>query len=54
MERRVAALRSLGTNVEYHRYAGVGHGFGLGTGTSADGWIGEAVRFWEEVIKRGR
>jgi len=47
MERRVAALRSLGTHVEYHRYPGVGHGFGLGIGTSAEGWIDEAVRFWE-------
>ena len=47
MERRVAALRRLGTHVEYHRYPGVGHGFGLGIGTSAEGWIDEAVRFWE-------
>jgi acetyl esterase/lipase len=46
MERRVAALRRAGTDVEYHRYPGVGHGFGLGVGTSADGWIGDAVRFW--------
>ena len=46
MERRVAALRRAGTDVEYHRYPGVGHGFGLGTGTSADGWVDDAVRFW--------
>lgn len=46
MERRVAALRRAGTDVEYHRYPGVGHGFGLGVGTSAEGWIGDAVRFW--------
>jgi acetyl esterase/lipase len=50
MERRVAALRRAGTNVEYHRYPGVGHGFGLGTGTSAEGWIADAVRFWEKHI----
>ena len=24
----------------------VGHGFGLGIGTSAEGWIEEAIRFW--------
>ena len=53
MERRVAVLRSHGTNVEYRKYNGVGHGFGLGTGTSAEGWVAEAVRFWEAVIKRG-
>ena len=46
MERRLAALRRAGTDVEYHRYPGVGHGFGLGVGTSAEGWIAEAVRFW--------
>jgi acetyl esterase/lipase len=46
MERRVAALRRAGAAVEYHRYPSVGHGFGLGFGTSAEGWIAEAVRFW--------
>jgi acetyl esterase/lipase len=46
MERRVAALRRAGTDVEYHRYPGVGHGFGLGVGTGAEGWIADAVRFW--------
>jgi hypothetical protein len=34
-ERRVEALRKLGATVEYHKYQNVGHGFGLGTGTSA-------------------
>jgi acetyl esterase/lipase len=46
MERRVSALRSSGTAVEYRKYPGVGHGFGLGIGTSAEGWIDEAIRFW--------
>ena len=46
MERRVAALRRAGTEVEYHQYPGVGHGFGVGGGTSAEGWIRDAVRFW--------
>jgi acetyl esterase/lipase len=46
MERRVAALRRAGTDMEYHRYAEVGHGFGLGVGTSAEGWVADAVRFW--------
>ena len=47
MEKRVEALRRAGTAVEYHRYKGLGHGFGLGTGTSAEGWIFDAIRFWE-------
>jgi acetyl esterase/lipase len=52
MERRVAALRRAATEVEYHKYPGVGHGFGLGVGTSAEGWIADAVRFWAKQIKR--
>ena len=39
MEKRVAALRKSGTTVEYHKYPNLGHGFGLGTGTSAEGWV---------------
>ena len=53
MERRVAALRRAGTDVEYHKYRSVGHGFGLGVGTSAEGWIADAVRFWEKHSKGG-
>ena len=52
MQARVAALRRIGTRVEYHRYPGVGHGFGTGHGTSAQGWIDQAVRFWEKEINR--
>lgn len=54
MERRVAALRREGTDVAYHRYPGVGHGFGLGTGTSAEGWIVDAIRFWAKHIDQER
>jgi acetyl esterase/lipase len=50
VERRVAALQRAGTDVEYHRYPGVGHGFGLGIGTSAEGWIADALRFWAKHI----
>jgi acetyl esterase/lipase len=50
MERRVAALRRQGTIVEYRKYRGLGHGFGLGTGTNAERWIGDALRFWEAAI----
>lgn len=50
MERRVAALRKAGTPVEYHKYADLGHGFGTGAGTSAEGWVLEATRFWERFM----
>jgi acetyl esterase/lipase len=53
MERRVAALRKTGTDVEFHRYSGLGHGFGPGTGTSAEGWLDRAIRFWGKSFRRG-
>ncbi|MFO7698323.1 MAG: alpha/beta hydrolase [Anaerolineae bacterium] len=48
MERRVNAMRGAGIDVEFHVYPNVGHGFGLGTGTNAEGWIEDAIRFWED------
>lgn len=50
MEKRIRALRESGTRAEYRKYAGLGHGFGLGTGTSAAGWVFEAIRLWEDAI----
>ncbi|MBB5696193.1 alpha/beta hydrolase [Muricoccus pecuniae] len=50
MERRVAALQRARTPVEYRRYEGLGHGFGTGAGTRAEGWIAEAVRFWQAQL----
>ncbi len=52
MEGRIATLRGAGAEVEYHKYRNLGHGFGPGTGTSAEGWIADAVRFWEKFITR--
>ena len=51
MERRISALRKAGTPVEFYEYKKLGHGFGLGTGTSAEGWIRSAIRFWERFMK---
>jgi len=48
VDKRVDAMRDAGIEVEYHKYRSVGHGFGLGTGTDAEGWIEYAVRFWEK------
>jgi acetyl esterase/lipase len=53
MERRIAALRKAGTEVEYHKFGKVGHGFGLGTGTRAQGWVADATRFWVRSMRRG-
>jgi predicted esterase len=54
MERRIAALREAGTEVEYRTFGELGHGFGLGSETSAEGWIADAVRFWERFMGAGK
>lgn len=47
MEARLNRLEKLGIDTEFHVYPGLGHGFGLGTGTAAEGWLADAVAFWE-------
>lgn len=51
MQRRIDTMAALGISTEFHAYDGLGHGFGLGTGTVADGWLDLAVNFWEEQMK---
>ena len=53
MESRIENLRAAGTEVEYHLYQSLGHGFGLGVGTEAEGWISDAVAFWEKQLMSG-
>ncbi len=50
MERRAAALQAAGAAVERHVYPNLGHGFGAGVGTEAEGWIGKAVAFWARQL----
>jgi acetyl esterase/lipase len=52
VEQRVENLRNAGVEVEYRRYQTAGHGFGLGTGTDAEGWLDLAVLFWQRHIKK--
>lgn len=52
MERRVNALKAAGIIAEFHKYPNLGHGFGLGKGTSAEGWIEAAAAFWEKQINK--
>lgn len=51
MENRVTQLDALGIATEFHHYPGLSHGFGIGTGTVAEGWVDEAVTFWENQMK---
>jgi hypothetical protein len=34
------------------RYKNAGHGFGLGVGADAEGWIEYAIQFWEKHISK--
>jgi acetyl esterase/lipase len=51
VDRRVENLRNAGVEVEYRKYRTAGHGFGLGVGTDAEGWINYAIQFWKKYIK---
>ncbi len=51
MQSRLEAMSALGIPTEFHVYEGLRHGFGLGTGTAAEGWIDDAVAFWEKQMK---
>ncbi len=52
MEQRTCALRASGIDAEIDVFPGLPHGFGLGEGTIAEGWIGRAVDFWEAHCKK--
>jgi acetyl esterase/lipase len=47
MKRRLEQLSAMGIPTEFHVYRGLSHGFGLGTDTAAEGWLEDAVDFWE-------
>ncbi|MGI5913424.1 MAG: alpha/beta hydrolase-fold protein [Bacteroidales bacterium] len=47
MRDRLENLSALGIPTEFHSYNGLAHGFGLGTGTIAEGWLNDALRFWQ-------
>jgi acetyl esterase/lipase len=52
VDRRVGNLRNAGIEVEYRKYKNAGHGFGLGVGTDAEGWIEHAIQFWENHLSK--
>jgi Enterochelin esterase and related enzymes len=51
MQNRIDQLKAQGTDAEIEVFSGLPHGFGLGTGTVAEGWIDSAVSFWERQIQ---
>lgn len=50
MERRIRGIKANGTDAEIDVYPGLSHGFGLGEGTVAEGWLDHAVAFWERQM----
>lgn len=48
MQQRIEWIRANGTAAEIEVFPGLSHGFGLGEGTVAEGWIDCAVKFWEQ------
>lgn len=50
MERRIEQIKANGTDAEIEIFEGLPHGFGLGIGTNAEGWLDSAVSFWERQM----
>ncbi len=48
MQERSECLRRHGIDSKIEVFDGLGHGFGLGEGTVAEGWIKRAAAFWEK------
>jgi len=51
MENRINQIKANGTDAEIEIFDNLPHGFGLGEGTIAEGWIDHAVKFWENQMK---
>lgn len=52
MQDRIRRIRANGTDAEIDVFEGLQHGFGLGEGTVADGWVQHAVSFWEKEAEK--
>ncbi len=48
LKHHIDCLKEYGIPAEMHLYDDVGHGFGLGLDTPAEGWINSAITFWME------
>lgn len=51
MKRRIKDIQANGTDAAIEVFPGLPHGFGLGEGTVAEGWLDRAVSFWQRQIK---
>ena len=39
----------LGIDAKLQKYKNLTHGFGVGEGTEAEGWIDDAIEFWKNI-----
>ena len=51
MQERLDRIKANGTNTKIEIFKGLPHGYGLGEGTVAEGWIDTAIKFWEDNSK---
>jgi len=51
MQERTRRMRAQGTDAEIEVFDGLPHGFGLGEGTVAEGWLDRAAAFWESQMR---
>jgi acetyl esterase/lipase len=52
VKERIDNMKKGGCIVEEHIINNLKHGFGVGKGTKAEGWIDQAVKFWEKNMKK--
>lgn len=50
MSNRIERIKANGTDAEIEVFEGMPHGFGLGAGTVAEGWLDRAVEFWQRQM----
>ena len=51
MENYISQIQQNGPNTKIEVFKGLSHGFGLGEGTVAEGWIDRAISFWEDNMR---
>ncbi|MDO4175669.1 MAG: hypothetical protein Q4D42_12985 [Eubacteriales bacterium] len=54
MEERIRQIQGQSTDTEIEVFDGLPHGFGLGEGTVAEGWLDNAAAFWEKQMNGRR
>ena len=52
MQERINRISRNGTDTMIEVFDGLSHGFGIGTGTVAEGWVDHAIAFWERNMKQ--